>query len=147
EEVPQFIEIRGEAVLPRSRFEQLNRRLVAAGQKPFVNPRNAAAGSLRQLDSSVTARRPLHFMAYGVGVVAGITLPDSLYERLQLLRRWGFAVSEHAATVTGLDGCIAYYTAMAERRVELDIEIDGCVFKVDDGRGRDELGFVARAPR
>lgn len=144
---PQSIEVRGEVVLPRSRFEQLNRRLQAAGHKPFVNPRNAASGSLRQLDSSITATRPLHFMAYGIGVVIGGTLPTGLHERLQLLRRWGFTVSEHDAVVDGLDGCVAYYQAMVARRATLDVEIDGCVFKVDDGPGRDELGFVARAPR
>lgn len=144
---PKFIEIRGEVVLPRARFEKLNQRLVESGQKPFVNPRNAASGSLRQLDSSVTAKRPLHFMAYGVGVVTGGTVSAGLFERLQELAAWGFTVSEHVGVVDGLKGCVAYYETMAERRADMDVEIDGCVFKVNDGRGRDELGFVARAPR
>lgn len=144
---PEYIEIRGEVVLPRSRFDQLNKRLLAENRKPFVNPRNAAAGSLRQLDSAVTARRPLQFMAYGVGMVRGGALAGSLYACLQQLREWGFTVSEHDEQVTGLAGCVAYYTAMAARRARLDVEIDGCVFKVDDAAGRDELGFVARAPR
>src|SRR5699024_3033010 len=144
---PVSIEVRGEVLLPRSRFEQLNAALVDAGHKPFVNARNAAAGSLRQLDSRVTARRPLHFMAYGIGAVNGAALPDSLHARLRLLADWGFAVSEWIRTVDGLDGCREYYEVMAGRRADLDMEIDGCVYKVDDAAGRDALGFVARAPR
>lgn len=146
-EPPDFIEIRGEVVLARSRFNELNDRLERAGHKPFVNPRNAAAGSLRQLDSRITATRPLAFMGYGIGRVDGAELTDSLYQQLQLLADWGFSISPYVDRVTGLAGCRAYYDAMAERRAELDIEIDGCVFKVDDGASRDELGFVARAPR
>ncbi|MDA3920000.1 MAG: NAD-dependent DNA ligase LigA [Salinisphaera sp.] len=144
---PAFIEIRGEVVLARSKFEALNERLRAEGHKTFVNPRNAAAGSLRQLDSKITATRPLAFMGYGIGRVEGFELPDSLFDQLQQLAAWGFSISEYVQRVEGLDGCIAYYNAMAERRAGLDIEIDGCVFKVDDGATRSELGFVARAPR
>ncbi|AWN17581.1 NAD-dependent DNA ligase LigA [Salinisphaera sp. LB1] len=144
---PAFIEIRGEVVLARSRFNALNARLEAQGQKTFVNPRNAAAGSLRQLDSRITATRPLAFMGYGIGRVDGAELTDSLFEQLRLLADWGFTISPYVDRVTGLQGCRAYYEAMAARRAELDIEIDGCVFKVDDGPSRDELGFVARAPR
>ncbi|WP_423823816.1 NAD-dependent DNA ligase LigA [Salinisphaera sp. SPP-AMP-43] len=147
ENPPDFVEIRGEVVLPRSRFEELNERLEADGQKAFVNPRNAAAGSLRQLDSRITATRPLVFMGYGIGRVDGASLTDSLYGQLQQLADWGFIISPYIDRVTGLAGCTDYYQAMAERRAELDIEIDGCVFKVDDGPSRDELGFVARAPR
>lgn len=144
---PANAEIRGEVVLARSRFDALNERLSQAGHKPFVNPRNAAAGSLRQLDSRITADRPLAFMAYGVGRMDGIDLPGSLYEQISLLAAWGFTVSEYIQRVDGLDGCTAYYRAMAERRAGMDIEIDGCVFKVDAGAVRSELGFVARAPR
>ncbi|MES1935688.1 NAD-dependent DNA ligase LigA [Salinisphaera hydrothermalis] len=144
---PDFIEIRGEVVLARSRFNELNERLEQAGHKTFVNPRNAAAGSLRQLDSRITATRPLAFMGYGIGRVDGAEITDSLYEQLQVLADWGFSISPYVDRVTGLAGCRAYYDAMAARRAELDIEIDGCVFKVDDGPSRDELGFVARAPR
>ena len=144
---PEFVEVRGEVVLARSRFEALNARLSEDGQKPFVNPRNAAAGSLRQLDSRVTATRPLAFMAYGIGRIDGARLPGSLYAQIDRLAAWGFTVSEHVERVEGLDGCKAYYAAMAERRAGLDIEIDGCVFKVDDADVRAELGFVARAPR
>lgn len=144
---PDFVEIRGEVVLARSRFEGLNARLEEKGHKAFVNPRNAAAGSLRQLDSRITAERPLAFMAYGIGRIDGRPLPDSLYEQLQLLAAWGFTISEYVDRVEGLAGCKDYYQAMAERRPDLDVEIDGCVFKVDDAPTRDELGFVARAPR
>lgn len=144
---PELIEIRGEVVLARSKFNALNARLEAEGQKPFVNPRNAAAGSLRQLDSTITAQRPLAFMGYGIGRVDGWEAPGSLFEQLQQLAAWGFAISEHVERVNGLEGCIGYYQAMAERRATLDIEIDGCVFKVDDAASRSELGFVARAPR
>ena len=147
QDVPDFIEIRGEVVLARSRFEALNARLEGEGHKPFVNPRNAASGSLRQLDSKITARRPLAFMGYGIGRVDGMALASSLYEQLQQLQAWGFQISQYVDRVQGLDGCKAYYEAMAERRANLDIEIDGCVFKVDDAAVRDELGFVARAPR
>ncbi|HET7313621.1 NAD-dependent DNA ligase LigA [Salinisphaera sp.] len=144
---PDFIEIRGEVVLARSRFNELNERLESQGQKTFVNPRNAAAGSLRQLDSRITATRPLAFMGYGIGRVDGAEIAGSLYEQLQLLAGWGFTISAYIDRVAGLAGCRDYYEAMAARRAELDVEIDGCVFKVDDRRSRAELGFVARAPR
>lgn len=144
---PQFMEVRGEVVLPRARFAKLNQDLADAGQKQFVNPRNAAAGSLRQLDSRVTARRPLWFYGYGIGRVDGLRLPGSFYEQLQMLARWGFTMSPYIERVEGLTGCQRYYEAMAGRRSELDIDIDGCVFKVDERRGREELGFIARAPR
>ncbi|RJS92703.1 NAD-dependent DNA ligase LigA [Salinisphaera sp. Q1T1-3] len=147
ERPPGVIEIRGEVVLARSRFNELNARLEREGTKPFVNPRNAAAGSLRQLDSRVTATRPLAFMGYGIGQAVGIELPDSLHAQLQLLADWQFSISPYVDRVEGLAGCREYYDAMAARRAELDVEIDGCVFKVDDRASRDELGFVARAPR
>lgn len=146
-EPPAAIEIRGEVILPRSRFQALNRGLVEHGEKPFVNPRNAAAGSLRQLDSAVTARRPLMLQVYGVGDVAGAELPASHRDLLARLQDWGLPVNEFVQIVDGLDGCRDYYRAMLERRERLDYDIDGCVYKVDDQRQRDELGFVARAPR
>lgn len=145
--IPDAVEVRGEVVLPRSGFAQLNQRLEAAGQRVFVNPRNAAAGSLRQLDSSVTASRPLRLYVYGVGAVTGGALPDSHLALLARLRDWGLPVNEHLAPAAGFAGCQAYYRAMAARREQLDYEIDGCVYKVDDARQREELGFVARAPR
>jgi len=144
---PAVIEIRGEVVLPRSRFDALNARLEAADQKPFVNPRNAASGSLRQLDSKITAQRPLAFMGYGIGAVEGAALDGGLYAQLGQLAEWGIVVSPYVERVEGLAGARAYYDAMAERRAGLDIEIDGVVFKADEAYVRDELGFVARAPR
>src|SRR5699024_10056957 len=120
---PALVEIRGEVVLPHARFERLNAELAERGEKTFVNPRNAAAGSLRQLDSHVTARRPLFFLAYGIGAAEGIDVPASQYASLQLLADWGFSVSEHIQQVFGLDGCKTYYQAMAERRAALDIGI------------------------
>src|SRR5699024_9020067 len=140
---PALIEIRGEVVLPRSRFEKLNAALAERGEKTFVNPRNAAAGSLRQLDSRVTATRPLHFMAYGIGLTRAVDLPGGWYAQLRQLAQWGFSVSAFVERVDGLAGCSDYYDAMTARRAELDIEIDGCVFKVDSGTEREELGFVA----
>lgn len=144
---PAVIEIRGEVVLPRSRFDALNARLEDADQKPFVNPRNAASGSLRQLDSKITAQRPLAFMGYGIGAVEGAALDGGLYAQLGQLAEWGIVVSPYVERVEGLAGARAYYDAMAERRAGLDIEIDGVVFKADEAYVRDELGFVARAPR
>lgn len=144
---PRFMEVRGEVVLPRAHFDRLNADLAAAGQKQFVNPRNAAAGSLRQLDSRITARRPLRFYGYGIGRVDGLDLPDSLFEQSRLLADWGFTMSSSIERVEGLAGCQRYYEAMAARRAELAIDIDGCVFKVDGRREREELGFIARAPR
>ncbi|WP_123658066.1 NAD-dependent DNA ligase LigA [Salinisphaera japonica] len=144
---PAVIEIRGEVVLARSRFDALNARLEAAGQKAFVNPRNAASGSLRQLDSRITAERPLAFMGYGIGHVDGTDVPAGLYDQLMQLQTWGISISPYVERVEGLAGCRAYYEAMAERRADLDIEIDGVVFKADAASARAELGFVARAPR
>ena len=144
---PALLEIRGEVVIPRKRFEQLNQRLTQAGDKPFVNPRNAAAGSLRQLDPKVTDQRPLYLYVYGVGVCEGGALPDSQYALLQQLREWGLPIAEQVSRIEGVSGCRDYYQAMLERRQRLSFEIDGCVYKVDDARQREELGFVARAPR
>ncbi len=145
------LEVRGEVVMPRSRFERLNARLIDAGSKPFANPRNAAAGSLRQLDSSVTAKRPLMFYAYGIGEHGGRGTEIGVDARLSVQLNWlaslGFSVSSLVEVVYGLAGCIDYYQRIAERRAELDTEIDGCVFKLDDAEQRREVGFVARAPR
>ncbi|WP_318269667.1 NAD-dependent DNA ligase LigA [Salinisphaera orenii] len=141
------LEVRGEVVMPRSRFERLNAGLVDSGNKPFANPRNAAAGSLRQLDSAITAERPLMFYAYGIGQRIDVAITDRISEQLERLDRLGFTVSPHIERVQGVAGCIDYYQRMAERRPELDVEIDGCVFKLDDGAQRAEAGFVARAPR
>lgn len=144
---PNFMEVRGEVVMPRSRFNELNKRLQDKEEKTYVNPRNAAAGSLRQLDSKVTADRPLYIYVYGVGAYAGDTLPESHLKLLQALRSWGLPVSDLIASVQDAAGCQNYYAQMSSRRDALDFEIDGCVYKVDSQAQRDELGFVARAPR
>jgi DNA ligase (NAD+) len=144
---PRYMEVRGEVYMPIEGFRQLNRGQEKAGGKVFANPRNAAAGSLRQLDPKISAARPLSFYAYGFGATEGWTRPKAHMDTLEQLREWGFPVSDLVERVEGPQGCEKYFAAMARRRARLPFEIDGCVFKLDDLAGRDELGFVARAPR
>ncbi len=146
ENIPPLLEVRGEVFMLKAGFNKLNEGLIKAGEKPFVNPRNAAAGSLRQLDSKVAASRPLAFYCYGVGVFAG-DFPDSQFERIQQLKGWGLPVSEEVKRVVGNDNCQAYYQAIQKKRPNLAYEIDGVVYKVDNISVQDKLGFVARAPR
>lgn len=143
---PDLLEVRGEIYMPHSGFEQLNSEARAAGQKVFVNPRNAAAGSLRQLDSAITAARPLVFNAYSVGAVEG-ELPATHFGVLTFLKDKGFVVSRYAQQVQGIEGCLDYYQQMAAIRDQLPFDIDGLVYKVDDLELQRRLGFVARAPR
>jgi DNA ligase (NAD+) len=143
--VPERLEVRGEIFMTRSGFEALNARLADAGEKTFVNPRNAASGSLRQLDSSVTATRPLHFYCYGAATFDG--LPDSHWGILERLREFGIPVSAQARRVDGLDGLLEYYQAIGRMRGELDYDIDGVVYKIDDLDQQREMGQVSRAPR
>jgi DNA ligase (NAD+) len=117
------------------------------GGKVLANPRNGAAGSLRQLDPGITARRPLSFFAYGTGLVEGGELPDTHSVSMRALREWGFPVSALGEVVEGFDGLMDYYRRIGERRAELPFEIDGVVYKLDDAEGREEMGFVSRAPR
>ncbi len=145
-DVPPLLEVRGEVFMTRSGFVEYNRQAEARGEKPFVNPRNAAAGSLRQLDPAVTAQRPLNFCAYGIGRVDA-ELPGRHSEVLQRLRDWGLPSSGEVEVVCGSDGCLAYHAAMLERRDALDFDIDGVVYKVDRRDWQTELGQVARAPR
>jgi len=142
---PELLEVRGEIYMTRSGFDAVNRRLAEAGEKTFVNPRNAAAGSLRQLDPAVTARRPLRFFAYAA--IGGEGLPDAQFELLGALGRFGFPVPDLAEQVAGLDGMLAYYRRIGERRAGLDYDIDGVVYKVDDFERQRELGAVSRSPR
>ena len=146
EDVPPYLEVRGEVVIPREAFERMNAQARAADEKVFVNPRNAAAGSLRQLDSRITARRPLAFTAYSVGVVEG-DLPGAHDAILQRLSEWGLPVSEYMQTVTGIAACDDYYEALARQRDTLPFDIDGIVFKVNGMAEQEKLGFVSRAPR
>jgi DNA ligase (NAD+) len=144
---PAYMEVRGEVFMPIEGFRRLNREQEQAGAKVFANPRNAAAGSLRQLDPKVSAARPLAFYAYGYGAAEGWRAPKTHLDSLAQLREWGFPVSELIERVEGPQGCEKYFAAMGRRRAKLPFEIDGCVFKLDDLAGRDEMGFVARAPR
>lgn len=144
---PVFIEVRGEVYMPKAGFEAFNEAARLHDEKTFANPRNAAAGSLRQLNPAITAKRPLAIYCYGIGAIDGIDLPDSHMQQLELLRSFGFRVSDESKLVTGLAGCQAYYEAMAIRRPHLPFEIDGVVYKVDSRELQQQLGFVARAPR
>lgn len=147
EHPPSLIEVRGEVYMPKAGFEAFNERARKMGEKTFVNPRNAAAGSLRQLNPQITANRPLAIYCYGVGVCEGFTLPDSHLEQLALLRTMGFRVAKETQAARGLEGCMAYYNAMQVNRNKLPFEIDGVVYKIDSTRLQDELGYVSRAPR
>ena len=147
DDVPAVLEVRGEIYMPRDGFEALNRSAREQGERPFVNPRNAAAGSLRQLDSRVTASRPLDMCCYSVGRVEGGDLPERHADVLERLRRWGLKVNPESAVVIGIGACNDYYQSMAERRDSLSYDIDGIVFKVNELRLQERLGFVSRAPR
>ncbi|MEO8747476.1 MAG: NAD-dependent DNA ligase LigA, partial [Rhodanobacter sp.] len=144
---PRLLEVRGEVIMLRKDFEAFNAQARAHGGKPLANPRNGAAGSLRQLDPAVTARRRLSFFAYAIGVVEGGELPATHFATLQLLRAWGFPVSSEVASARGFAGLVAYYRRIGEKRDALPYDIDGVVYKLDDYAGQREMGFVARAPR
>ncbi|KTD47342.1 DNA ligase [Legionella rubrilucens] len=144
---PAFVEIRGEVYMPKAGFEAMNDKARQAGEKTFANPRNAAAGSLRQLNPAITASRPLEIYCYGIGECEGASLPDTHFEQLQWLKSMGFRVSPESQRVIGIDGCLDYYHAMARRRDALPYEIDGVVYKLDSIPLQKKLGFVARAPR
>lgn len=146
---PERLEVRGEVYMTRAGFTALNEKAIASGDKVFANPRNAAAGSLRQLDSRVTATRPLAFYAYAMGTVqpARQLDDDSHYQRLQQLRQWGLPVSPETKRLTSSQACFDYYDDILARRDELPYEIDGVVFKLDNIDQQEELGFVSRAPR
>lgn len=145
---PEILEVRGEVYMPREGFERLNARARAKSEKSFVNPRNAAAGSLRQLDSRVTARRPLVFTAYSLGFTeGGSAIPEHHSDVMKTLASWGVPVSALAEVVNGVQGCERYFEQLAERRDSLPFDIDGIVFKVDCLEDQERLGFVSRAPR
>ena len=144
---PAVLEVRGEVYIPKAEFEAYNERARRKGEKTFVNPRNAAAGSLRQLDPRLTAERPLAFFAYSTGLVEGAELPECHSQVMAAIRDWGLPVCPENDLVTGVEGCLAYYRRIGERRDSLPFEIDGVVYKVDDHEFQRELGFVSRAPR
>jgi DNA ligase (NAD+) len=145
--LPDLIEVRGEVLMLRRDFERLNAQQRAAAAKEFVNPRNAAAGSLRQLDPKLTARRPLRFFAYAVADLVGIDWPMTHAELMTLLAGWGFKVATEAALASGVDGLLEYYARIGEARPNLPYDIDGVVYKVDSLAEQATLGFVSRAPR
>ena len=144
---PQRLEVRGEVFISHEGFRKLNEHARQQEQKPFVNPRNAAAGSLRQLDPKITARRPLEMYCYGVGLVEQGVLADRHSELMQQLREWGLRVYPGIERVSGLQGCVNYYRELEKQRSSLPFDIDGVVFKVDRLDLQQRLGFVARAPR
>jgi DNA ligase (NAD+) len=144
---PRLLEARGEVFMPRSGFEKLNEKLRAEGARTFVNPRNAAAGALRQLDPRITASRPLSIFFYGIARLEGEKFPRRQRDVLALLKERGLRVSLEADVVTGAAGCLAYYRRIGEKRDRLPFDIDGVVYKVDRIDFQQELGFVSRAPR
>ncbi|PSW75501.1 DNA ligase [Photobacterium sp. GB-50] len=144
---PERLEVRGEVFMPKKGFEALNIKALKKGDKAFANPRNAAAGSLRQLDPKITATRPLSFYAYAVGVVDGRELANTQYERLCQLKAWGLPMCPEIRKVDSIEEVIAYHQSIGEKRQSLGYEIDGVVIKVDDVDTQQQLGFVARAPR
>jgi len=146
ENIPALLEVRGEVFMLKAGFNKLNAGLIKAGEKAFVNPRNAAAGSLRQLDSKVAASRPLGFYCYAVGVFEG-ELANSQYQRIEQLKGWGLPVSSEVKRVVGEQACHDFYANIAQKRSSLAYEIDGVVYKVDDIQLQQKMGFVARAPR
>ncbi|ACJ28725.1 NAD-dependent DNA ligase [Shewanella piezotolerans WP3] len=146
---PPLVEVRGEVIMPHKAFNALNERARAKGEKLFVNPRNAAAGSLRQLDSKITASRALGFYAYALGVVEPESweLADSHYGQLEQLRSWGVPVSQEVKVCDSVTEVMDYYNDIQQRRSSLDFEIDGVVLKVNQIAHQLSLGFVAKAPR
>lgn len=145
--VPQRLEVRGETLMARKDFEKVNEELRAAGGKTLANPRNAAAGSIRQLDSRIAAKRRLSFFAYGLGVVEGLDRGESHYESMQLLKKLGFEVTDLATVVVGQDGLLDYYNRIGRARDSLPFDIDGVVYKVNRYDQQEKLGFISRSPR
>ncbi|MFS3894528.1 NAD-dependent DNA ligase LigA [Raoultella ornithinolytica] len=145
--IPQRLEVRGEVFLPQAGFEKINEEARRTGGKVFANPRNAAAGSLRQLDPRITAKRPLTFFCYGVGALTGGELPESHSGRLQQFKAWGLPVSDRVTLCHTPEEVLTYYSKVEEDRPNLGFDIDGVVIKVDSLALQEQLGFVARAPR
>ncbi|MDD2608515.1 MAG: NAD-dependent DNA ligase LigA [Giesbergeria sp.] len=152
EGVPQVLEVRGEVYMGRADFERLNQEQSARGQKTFVNPRNAAAGAVRQLDANITAQRPLRFFAYGVGQVVPQATENAVpwqshYALLQTLKSWGFPVAEQVTPLVGAEALMGFHQRIGQQRDQLPYDIDGVVYKVDDLALQQELGFKTREPR
>ncbi len=144
---PAVLEVRGEVFMPLKGFERMNQVARDKGEKVFVNPRNAAAGSLRVLDPRITASRPLSMFFYALGQVEGGVMPDKQSALLEAFRGWGLPVNDESRLVHGVAGCLAYYRDIGERRKSLPYQIDGVVYKLDSRPDQEKLGFVSRAPR
>ncbi|MFP4906248.1 NAD-dependent DNA ligase LigA, partial [Paraburkholderia sp. BR14261] len=145
--VPKVLDVRGEVLMFRRDFERMNQRQRDAGHKEFANPRNAAAGSLRQLDPKITAQRPLSFFAYGIGVLEGEPMPATHSELLDWYAEMGLPVYAERAVVKGAHGLLEFFRTVGEKRDGLPYDIDGVVYKVNRRDEQDALGFVSRAPR
>ncbi len=143
---PATLEVRGEVYMDRHEFQELNARQKAAGKPTFANPRNAAAGSVRQLDPRVTRERPLHFLAYAWGEISA-PIAETMWDVRRRFQDWKFRVNDPADLCQGVDDVLAYYRDIEGRRAELDFEIDGVVYKVNDISLQERLGYVSRAPR
>ncbi|PJG85063.1 NAD-dependent DNA ligase LigA [Conservatibacter flavescens] len=147
EHPPHRLEVRGEIFMPHMGFEQLNEKALAKGEKTFANPRNAAAGSLRQLDPRITRQRMLVLNAYGIGIVEGVSLPDTHYARLQWLKSIGIPVNSEIQLCQGVDQVLSFYRVIGEKRTQLGYDIDGTVLKINDIALQERLGFISKAPR
>jgi len=144
---PRVVEVRGEVFMPIKGFERMNRSLREQGQDTYVNPRNSAAGSLRQLDANITKKRPLDMFFYAIGIVEGGTLPDTQWELLKALEKWGLPVSPEVRLVEGVKGLLGYFESIGKKRSSLTYQIDGVVYKLNSRPDQERLGFVSRAPR
>lgn len=147
ENIPARVEVRGEVFMPQAGFEKLNEEARRSGNKVFANPRNAAAGSLRQLDPRITAKRPLTFFCYGFGLLEGGEMPASHWQRLQQFKAWGLPVSDRIRLCHSAEEVLEFYHQVEADRPTLGFDIDGVVIKVDSQQLQEQLGFVARAPR
>lgn len=145
--IPKIFEVRGEVYMSHKTFNKINAELLSSNQKPLANPRNAAAGSLRQLNSAITAKRNLSFFAYNVGYIEGFDIPDNQYDMLMMLKDIGFPVSPLVKKVKGFDGLIEYYNEIGALRDSLPYDIDGVVYKINDYGLQKEWGFLNREPR
>lgn len=145
--VPSILEVRGEIYMSKYSFQKVNQECARHGQKQFANPRNAAAGSLRQLNPQITASRELSIYVYGIGFYDNFEMPDTHWQQMMLLKEWGFRVSNEIVLTHGLAGCLEYYENILAKRKDLAYEIDGVVYKINSISQQDDLGYVAKAPR
>ncbi len=145
--IPDRLELRGEVFMRRPQLEKLNHRRRENDQKPFANPRNAAAGGLRQIDPKISARRPLELYIYGAGACEPDTLPESQAELMEQIKNWEMPVSDLVRSVQGIDACLRYHADILERREQIDFDMDGVVYKLDDRMLQQQLGSTAKAPR